>query len=82
MRFRGLANMRVPRVSLTICCSLQVNVISTGLLATLLLPSMQRTTSLPAAGVLKPHLVIVASDGARANRYFLFPLLTDFQHTI
>jgi len=42
--------------------SLQVNVISTGLLATLLLPSMQRTTSLPAASVLKPHLVIVSSD--------------------
>lgn len=38
---------------------------------------MQRTISLPAAGVLKPHLVIVASDGGRANRYFLFPLLTN-----
>ena len=64
MRFRGSANPRVPMISLTIFYSLQVNVISTGLLATLLLPIMQQTISLPAASVFKPHLVIVSSDGA------------------
>ncbi len=67
---RGLVS-RLTRVyledSLTAVCRLQVNSISTGLLAVLLLPSMQRTQSLPSpliSSVLKPHLVIVSSDGA------------------
>jgi len=45
--------------------SLQTNVISTGLLAALLLPILSRTADLPIPQVapLKPHLVIVASEG-------------------
>ena len=70
-RIRGLVSRLIRgrhlEDSLTAFSRLQVNAISTGLLAVLLLPTMQRTHSLPSpvvASALKPHLVIVSSDGA------------------
>ena len=43
-------------------CSLQINVIATGLLALRELPVLGRTANLPGDKSIKPHLAIVSSD--------------------
>lgn len=53
----GCADARHLRV-----CSLQINVIATGLLALRALSVLGRTANLPGDKSIKPHLAIVSSD--------------------